>query len=68
MLKAVLLAGGMAAALPHAAGIWPLRFVTALDTALADARLRAFTPRTLDARVVIVDIDETSLAQVGRWP
>ena len=68
VLRAALLTGVMVAALAHAAGAWPLRFVTALDTALADARLRAFMPRTLDARVVIVDIDEKSLAQVGRWP
>jgi adenylate cyclase len=25
-------------------------------------------PRTLDERIVIVDIDEKSLAEVGRWP
>ena len=68
VFRAALLAAVMGAALGHAAGIWPLRFVTALDTALADARLRAFMPRTLDARIVIVDIDEKSLAQVGRWP
>src|SRR6185295_11819677 len=30
--------------------------------------LRASMPQTLDARVVIVDIDEKSLAEVGRWP
>ena len=55
-------------ALGHATGLVPLRFVTALDLAIADARLRAFMPRTLDARVVIVDIDEKSLAEIGRWP
>src|SRR5258706_4907273 len=25
-------------------------------------------PRTLDPRIVIVDIDDRSLAEVGRWP
>src|SRR5688572_3146839 len=33
-----------------------------------DARLRLFMPRTLDPRVVILDIDEKSLNAEGRWP
>ena len=63
-----LLVGALLVAMAHAAGFWPLRFVTQLDLAIADARLRALMPRTLDARIVIVDIDEKSLAEVGRWP
>ena len=39
-----------------------------LDDIMYDARLRATMPRTLDKRIVIVDIDEKSLAEVGRWP
>ena len=39
-----------------------------LNDILYDARLRATMPRTLDKRIVIVDIDEKSLAEVGRWP
>ncbi len=39
-----------------------------LDDIIYDARLRATMPRTLDDRIVIVDIDEKSLAEVGRWP
>ena len=35
---------------------------------LFDVRLRATMPKLLDPRVVIVDIDEKSLAEVGRWP
>ena len=68
VLRAALLLGALIAALGHASGRWPLRFVTELDLAIADARLRALMPRTLDARIVIVDIDEKSLAEVGRWP
>lgn len=30
--------------------------------------LRATMPRTLDPRVVIVDIDDASLQQLGQWP
>lgn len=42
--------------------------VRQLDHSLYDMRLRATMPRTLDDRIVIVDIDEKSLAEVGRWP
>lgn len=75
---------GQAAVLPHwprwlavvlvllllladAVALLPLG-VRSLDLALYDARLRATMPRTLDDRIVIVDIDEKSLAEVGRWP
>lgn len=48
-------------ALLHAGGVlW-------LDDILCDARLRVTMPRTVDERIVIVDIDEKSLAEVGRW-
>jgi len=67
-LRALLLLAALAAALGHASGRWPLRFVASLDLAIADARLRALMPHTLDPRIVIVDIDEKSLAEVGRWP
>ncbi|MGE5026972.1 MAG: CHASE2 domain-containing protein, partial [Betaproteobacteria bacterium] len=33
-----------------------------------DARLRLTMPQTLDRRIIIVDIDEKSLAEEGRWP
>jgi adenylate cyclase len=39
-----------------------------LDAIIYDARLRWTMPKTLDERIVIVDIDEKSLAEVGRWP
>ena len=67
-LRAALLLGAVLAALAHATGLYPLRFVTSLDLAIADARLRALMPRTIDRRIVIVDIDEKSLAEIGRWP
>jgi adenylate cyclase len=55
-------------ALLHAMGALPIGFIHRLDAILYDARLRASMPRTLDPRVVIVDVDEKSLAEVGRWP
>lgn len=55
-------------ALLHAMEAQPLRLVQQLDDVIYDARLRATMPQTLDDRIVIVDIDEKSLAAVGRWP
>jgi adenylate cyclase len=55
-------------ALMHAVGVLPIGFLQRLDAILYDARLRATMPRTMDDRVVIVDIDEKSLAEAGRWP
>ena len=55
-------------ALLHAVGVLRLGVVERLDNFIYDARLTATMPRTLDDRIVIVDIDEKSLAEVGRWP
>jgi len=55
-------------ALLHAVGIVRLGVLDGLDNFIYDARLTATMPRTLDDRIVIVDIDEKSLAEVGRWP
>jgi len=55
-------------ALLHASGLLPIGVLQRLDDIIYDARLSATMPRTLDERIVIVDIDEKSLAEVGRWP
>ena len=55
-------------ALLHASGVLPLDLLNRLDAIIYDARLRSTLPRTLDERIVIIDIDEKSLAEVGRWP
>ncbi|MBA3059021.1 MAG: adenylate/guanylate cyclase domain-containing protein [Gammaproteobacteria bacterium] len=55
-------------ALLHAADLVPLGVLQRLDAIIYDARLRATMPQTLDDRIVIVDLDEKSLAEVGRWP
>lgn len=52
----------------HATGFVPLGTMQRLDDVIYDARLRATMPNTLDERIVIVDIDEKSLAEVGRFP
>ncbi|RLA10055.1 MAG: adenylate/guanylate cyclase domain-containing protein, partial [Gammaproteobacteria bacterium] len=49
-------------------GLYKYPFVKQLENWTYDARLNFTRPNTLDERVVIVDIDENSLAEVGRWP
>lgn len=39
-----------------------------LERWLYDLRVRLTAPRNVDPRVVIVDIDERSLARIGAWP
>ena len=55
-------------ALLHGSGVLNIGVLQRLDDIIYDARLRATMPKTLDDRIVIVDIDEKSLAEVGRWP
>ena len=55
-------------ALMHASGILPIGVLQRLDDIIYDARIRATMPQTIDERIVIVDIDEKSLAEIGRWP
>ena len=55
-------------ALLHASGVLRLGLLNRLDNIVYDARLSATMPRTLDERIVIVDVDEKSLSEVGRWP
>ena len=49
-------------------GLHKYPFLIQLENWTYDARLNFTLPNTLDERVVIVDIDENSLAEVGRWP
>jgi adenylate cyclase len=39
-----------------------------LENVAYDLRLRATMPNSQDSRIVIIDIDELSLAREGRWP
>ena len=52
----------------HAARAYRVGFIDQLDNIIYDARLRLTMPGTGDPRVVILDIDEKSLGEVGRWP
>jgi len=61
MLPALLCAG-------HVFGLWPVGLVQRLDGWLHDQTVQTAAPHTPDPRVVIVAIDENSLADWGRWP
>jgi len=52
----------------HAARWYTIGLVAQIDNFIYDARLRLTMPRRVDERVVILDIDEKSLQEVGRWP
>ena len=43
-------------------------FIKQIENATYDMRLRATMPGGQDERIVIIDIDERSLAEEGRWP
>lgn len=51
-----------------AAHFYRLDFVEQLSSIIHDYRLRLTMPRTLDERIAILDIDEKSLKEEGRWP
>ena len=52
----------------HASNNVPLKFVQKLENFRYDVRLRTMMPNTIDSRIVIVDVDEKSLLEQGRWP
>src|SRR5581483_12277548 len=52
----------------QALGLYPLRFVTQLDNLIYDARLELTMPRGPEPRIVVLDIDEKSLGELGHWP
>lgn len=54
--------------LGHSARLYRLGFIDRLDSIIYDAKVVLTMPRTMDDRVVILDIDEKSLAEQGRWP
>ena len=68
---ALLIALGMAVVLlflGDAAKFYRLGFVQFIDAKLYDYRLRLTLPEKGDDRIIIVDIDEKSLKEEGRWP
>jgi adenylate cyclase len=62
--------GVTALLLAHVAGHLPLQLIDRLENVIYDARLNLTLPRGIDPNIVILDIDEKSLAlpELGRWP
>lgn len=56
------------ALLGHSAGFYHVPLITRLDDIIYDAKVVLSMPQKMDDRVVILDIDEKSLAELGRWP
>ena len=56
------------ALLGHSAQIYQIPLITRLDAIIYDFKIQLTMPQTVDQRVVILDIDEKSLAEQGRWP
>ena len=56
------------AMLVDTSGLYKYPILSKLENWTYDARLNFTRPNTLDNNVVIVDIDETSLVKVGRFP
>ena len=52
----------------HVGGQYPLTALTVMENLAYDARLKFTLPKKEDNDVIIVDIDEKSLAEIGRWP
>lgn len=54
----------------HVSGLFDIKLLGQLDDIIYDARLRLGMPGGTDERIVILDIDEKSLAvpDLGRWP
>jgi len=54
--------------LAHASGHFPINFITTLENLSYDFRLSLSLPEKVDKKVVIIDIDEKSLSEIGQWP
>ena len=52
----------------HAGRYYQIPFIDRFENIVYDARLRLTMANGVDPRIVIIDIDEKSLAVEGRWP
>lgn len=58
----------LAVLLGNALGSWQIPFVKLLENYFYDVRIRLLMSETIDDRIVVVDIDEKSLNEIGHWP
>ena len=54
--------------LPQTRTTYHWTFIEKLEYLLYDTRVLLTMPGDVDPRIVIVDIDEKSLAEIGQWP
>lgn len=52
----------------HVAGMINIPILTNIENWSYDSRLKMTLPENVDTQVVIVDIDEISLNEIGQWP
>ncbi|MFW2373742.1 MAG: CHASE2 domain-containing protein [Gammaproteobacteria bacterium] len=52
----------------HASNNFPIPILHTLENLTYDFRLRMTLPDNVDKKVVIIDIDEKSLSEIGQWP
>jgi len=52
----------------NASDLIPFRFIDTMENLSYDFRLKLSLPSEVNKKVIIVDIDEKSLAQIGQWP
>ena len=52
----------------HASGHLPVAFINTLENLSYDLRLSMTLPEKVDKKVIIIDIDERSMADIGHWP
>jgi len=52
----------------HVSGIVNIPILTNLENQAYDTRLKITLPEHVNKQVVIVDIDEKSLEEIGQWP
>lgn len=54
--------------LGQVARLYDLYFIHRFEAAIYDLKIQLFRAQGMDERIAIVDIDERSLREVGRWP
>lgn len=52
----------------HVGEVMNIPILSSLENLAYDARLKITLPKKVDKQVVIVDIDEKSLGEIGQWP
>jgi adenylate cyclase len=52
----------------HVADVVHIPILTSLENQAYDSRLKITLPEQVDRQVVIIDIDEKSLDEIGQWP